>query len=184
MKPISQAIYGYRDMETQILAQKEVLTNRQSAAEQAGDETEVLRVQAALDATENSLTQIHSENGAENSMSRYQIWKRDISKAIEKPFLGWGPGYNSSTGTSSSLNVYIAVFLESGIVGAGSLGLFLLFVGIHIARSTFPSKYVFLFAYAAGLIHMTTQTRFFFPFVWLLLALFWLENKRHATELE
>jgi len=182
MKPISQALYGYRDMETQILAQKEVLTSRQSAAEQTGDEIEVARVQSALDATENSLAQIRGEDGAENSMSRYQIWKRDISKAIEKPFLGWGPGYNSSIGTSSSLNFYIAAFLESGIVGAGFLGLFLLSVGIHIVLSNLKGKYIFLFAYMAGLVHMTTQTRFFFPFVWLLLALFWLENKRQAVE--
>lgn len=176
MKPVAQALYGDRDIVKQIKKQHDILVARRMTAVSSGDTSELARIDAALAATNNSLAQLADHAHVENSLSRFQIWKRDLAKAIERPWFGWGPGYNSAQGNSSSLNFFIAVFLENGALALMSLVLFLLFVALHIARSAAPSKYVFLFAYAAGCLHMLTQTRFFFPYVWLLMGLFWLED--------
>jgi hypothetical protein len=176
MKPLSQALYGERDVFEEVKAQRDALLMRQKLALASGDQSEMARINAALAATNNSLAQLETDE--QNALSRYQIWERDLSKSLEHLWFGWGPGYNSASGNSSSLNLFVAVLLENGALALMALTLFLLSVALHIARSAVPAKYVFLFAYFAGCLHLMTQTRFFFPYVWLLIGLFWMEERR------
>jgi len=122
----------------------------------------------------NSIEQLDTTN-PKAGMSRFQIWKHDLSLAFQKPLLGWGPGYNSSIGSDSSLNIFLFIFMEQGIIAAALFLMFMLSIAWRMLRSGSPSRYVYLLAYGAGSLHLLTQTKHFHAHLWLVVGLFWMD---------
>lgn len=140
----------------------------------ATSENEIARLNALKESVDQSLAQLES-GSAKAGMHRFDIWKHDFLLGMEKPLFGWGPGYNSSVSTDSSLNLPIFVFMEQGIFAAAALGIFLLALGWKMVRSQVAGKYIYFVAYAAGCLNLLTQTKHFHTNVWIVVALFWIE---------
>jgi hypothetical protein len=102
---------------------------------------------------------------------RSETWERDIRLALQKPWLGWGPGYKASTDEYSSLSLLLFVGLEQGVFAALTclLVFVLAFRKIDLVQS--PLRNLYLVTFAAGAFHLMTMTQHFYTNLWLLLAL-------------
>jgi hypothetical protein len=106
--------------------------------------------------------------------SRQEWWKQQIPLVLEKPLTGWGPGYLSSIGSQSSLNLFLFVAVEQGLPAAVVLALGFFLLWLRILRSDMSSRHVFLLAYTAGCIHFLTMTQHYHPAIWLTIASFFM----------
>lgn len=113
--------------------------------------------------------------------SRSAQWAADLSTFLTDPILGRGPGYLSSLDRSSSLNLFIFVALEQGIVAVIALFVAYLAVGMRILTLNMQFKTAILTGYCAGVLHLNTMTQHYHQGLWLLIALAYLlhmENSR------
>ncbi len=109
-----------------------------------------------------------SQAGPEDRAPR---WAADFARALGKPLFGHGPGYLSSVNQGSSLNLFLFVALEQGVIASGLLMLFYLTVGLRIWTSNFRYRLAILVAYIAGVLHFMTMTQHYHPCLWLLIVL-------------
>jgi len=107
----------------------------------------------------------------EKEGSRPQRWKSDLSVVSESPWTGQGLGYATSAGRGSSVNWYLFLTMEGGLISSLPAILFLFFSFIRIYFSQVPGKLWFMSAFMAGSIHLVTISAFFHPFLWTLLKI-------------
>ncbi|MBZ0106536.1 MAG: O-antigen ligase family protein [Sulfuricella denitrificans] len=104
---------------------------------------------------------------------RPEKWKRDLALIEKRPLLGQGPGASAAlSGSEGSVNWYLFMTLESGLISLLPALLFLLVSLGRIVRTPFRGRYVFAAGFSAGILHLATVSRFYDPFPWLLLILF------------
>ncbi|MDG1707556.1 MAG: hypothetical protein P8H03_02285 [Emcibacteraceae bacterium] len=106
----------------------------------------------------------------------------DLSIALQHVFLGKGPGYLSSMEQDSSLNLYLFLFLEAGIFAVVFLCIFYVLLFREIIFSKSEDSIIFGIAYIAGIAHLFTMTQFYHTNIWLLLAMFYLSNRKLNNE--
>jgi len=108
---------------------------------------------------------------------RAPLWAADLDTALSEPLFGHGPGYLSSVNQGSSLNLFIFVAVEQGVIASAALLLFYLSVGMRIWMAEIPYKKAVLTGYCAGVFHLLTMTQHYHPCLWLLIALAYLLRK-------
>ncbi len=112
-----------------------------------------------------------------NSVSdRLSRWERGITSIKNNPFIGTGLGSTTLSGFGSSTNWYMFLIVEAGIVGFLPIALFLIYVFIDIIKSKYSTKYYYLYGYIAGIMHFSVISTFYHPFLWTLIALFYIEK--------
>lgn len=116
--------------------------------------------------------------------SRPEKWRRDLALIEKRPLLGQGPGASAAlSGSEGSVNWYLFMTLESGLISLLPAVLFLLFSLGRMVKTPFGGRYVFVAGFSAGILHLATVSRFYDPFPWLLLILFFTvsEAERRRT---
>jgi hypothetical protein len=111
-----------------------------------------------------------------HGISRIQQWREHFLLALQYPWLGLGPGYFSSKGESSSLNLFIFVGAEQGLPAMILLALGFFAIGLRVTRSRIKGSAMFLAGYLAGTAHLLTMTQHFHPALWLFVAAFYVEE--------
>lgn len=106
-----------------------------------------------------------------------------VSMALERPLLGFGPRYFSARGESSTLNWYLMLIVESGLISFMLLMIFFIIVFFRIQKSSLPSKFPFMVGYFAGCLHLTVISTFYHPFLWLIIAMFYSVNEHHKMHM-
>jgi len=110
--------------------------------------------------------------------SRPVRWLHDIKLINESPIFGHGPGYASVSERGSSVNWYLFLTMEGGLVTSLPIIFFLIFSFFRIYSSIIPGKIWFMSAFLAGSIHLAAISTFFHPFLWMLLIIFTLHQKQ------
>jgi hypothetical protein len=107
-----------------------------------------------------------------SAVNRMNSWRFTLSLFIDADnhWLGYGTGYMSAN-HESSLSWILSVLVENGIIGIMMLGLMFIFGVLYAARMNSAIRYGFYISLTAVLIHLMTNTGFYFPYLWLLLVL-------------
>jgi len=108
----------------------------------------------------------------DHGIPRIQQWRNHLQLALQHPWFGLGPGYFSSQGEDSSLNLFIFVAAEQGLPAMVLLVVGFALTGLRILRSSIRGAPIFLAGYTAGTAHLLTMTQHFHPALWLLVAAF------------
>ena len=108
--------------------------------------------------------------------TRSRIWRDDFNGALKKPFLGHGIGFLSSVERSSSLNLFLFIAYEQGVLAMISLLVYYIVTGWFILKSTSPYRLVFIVTYVAGGLHLLTMTQHYYFNMWVMIGLFYLSE--------
>lgn len=114
-----------------------------------------------------------------SSGSRIDRWSTGIDLVFEEPFFGKGPRYFSSKGESSVLSWYLMVLVEGGFISFLAILIFLGSVLIRILKFRHPSRFPVLVGFLAGSGHLLVISTFFEPFLWLLIAIFYVQQAKY-----
>ncbi len=118
------------------------------------------------------ISKITLQKSSVSAQGRLTQWNYAIDNIFDNPFFGKGIGYLSSRGRTSSINWYLFLSLEAGLIAAFSFILFLLFSLIRILKSETALKYWFMAGFLAGVFNFSISSTIFNPFLWILIALF------------
>lgn len=120
---------------------------------------------------------------SENNRSvrdRLNRWEASTELIFKKPLLGFGPRYFTSNKvgdtTMSSLNWYFMILIESGFISFIFIMLFLFSVLIKIINLNHQSNIAYLIGFLAGAGHLLVISTFFYPFLFLLIAIFFVQK--------
>lgn len=91
---------------------------------------------------------------------------------------GRGPGYTAAADEPSALNWYLSVLVEGGILAFAVLIAFMLVVLYRIVELRHPARFAILVGFVAGAGHLLVINTFFHPFLWLLIAIFYVQLAR------
>ena len=112
-----------------------------------------------------------------SSSSRLDRWAAGFNRLVEvdNPLTGYGPGYFSSIDQSSTLSWYFMVLVEGGILSFLFIMIFLGLVLGRIVKMRHSSRPAFLVGFIAGCAHLLVISTFYHPFLWLLLAILYVQ---------
>ena len=113
------------------------------------------------------LLQQHNQPG-----SRINRWQMDIERVKEAPLFGIGLGSLSTEGRGSSVNWYLFLAVEGGLISSVIMLLFLAITFFRITKSKLLFKNYMLVGYLAGIMHLSVISTFYYTFLWLLLIIF------------
>lgn len=82
---------------------------------------------------------------------------------------GYGTGYTSFN--QKTFNWYLTVLIENGILGFLIITFLFIFLFKKIISLKSNLKYGFYIAAISAILHLTTQTGFYYPFLWLIIVL-------------
>lgn len=108
-----------------------------------------------------------------SSFQRLNTWKNDINLWSEAPIIGHGLGYTSMLGRRSSLNWFLFLALEAGILAPLLIIFFIAFVLYRMTKLNHDIKYFFMIGLIAGTSHFMLISTFYNSFVWLLIIIFY-----------
>lgn len=88
------------------------------------------------------------------------------------PLLGFGPGSTTIGFGSSSINWYLTLLVENGILATMFILLFIFASFLRIVKSKVNSKDPILLGFLSSIIHLASFTAFYDPAIWVLLIIF------------
>lgn len=111
------------------------------------------------------------DSDSSSSLDRRNAWKLMTQVFLEgNLFIGYGTGYVAGSGLTS-LNWYLTVLVENGILGIFIL-LLIIIVSLKKITNIQPEiKFGYLVSFIAVFGHLFTQSGFYFPFPWTLVAI-------------
>ena len=103
--------------------------------------------------------------------NRAEFWDDTLNLIYNSKniFTGYGTGYTSFN--QKTFNWYLTVLIENGIFGFLLLTLLLIFLFKKIISLKTNLKYGFYIAAISAILHLTTQTGFYYPFLWLIIVM-------------
>jgi len=119
-----------------------------------------------------------------DNFRRLDIWKKDFKDILDRPFFGYGPGMLSSVSRGSSLNAYLFIGLEAGLIAVAGLCFFFLITFIDMLRSNRPFSLFFLAGMLAGTLHMMTMSQYYYASIWVFIAFFYLNENGDDSSLQ
>lgn len=112
--------------------------------------------------------------------TRTSNWMRDLSKIVESPIFGHGMGYLSSNNMVSSINWYIFLTLEGGLISSLPIISFIVLTFARIYSSSIPGKFFYMFGLLSGAIHYIAISTFFHPAYWILLIFYFVHRQAYG----
>ena len=103
--------------------------------------------------------------------SRAQRWDTAIELFKASPYVGGGPGVAVIQNGTGSTSLYLEVLAETGVFG---ISLLILILTISISRLIALKssiKWVYLFSLVVALCHYAAISDYWYPWLWLILAL-------------
>jgi O-antigen ligase len=129
------------------------------------------------------LNKISLTGQASQENSRINLWARDLYRAKEKPILGYGPGSTTIGFGGSSVNWYLTVLVENGVLALLCILLFFFFTFKRMIQSKLVNRNYFLLGFIASCIHLATISTFYDPAIWLLIILFNVSNEQNKKQI-
>jgi len=105
-------------------------------------------------------------------------WKWGFENIVESPVFGRGLGSTSEAGRVSTINWYIFLTMEGGLISSIPIILFMLFSYVRIFLSKVEGKFWFMSGFMAGSMHFFAISTFYYPFLWFFLIIFFMCDKR------
>lgn len=111
------------------------------------------------------------------SSTRLDRWSAGLQKFLnlDNPLFGYGPGYFSSIDELSTLSWYLMVLVESGLISFLLIIVFFGLVFIRIVYMRHQARSAFLIGFVAGCGHLLVISTFYHPFIWLLMAILYVQ---------
>lgn len=102
---------------------------------------------------------------------RAVYWDETLNSFLNSKniFTGFGTGYTSFN--QKTFNWYLTVLIENGLIGFSILTLLFILLFKKIISLKTNLKYGFYIAAISAILHLTTQTGFYYPFLWLIIVL-------------
>lgn len=103
--------------------------------------------------------------------SRYSRWGEGLRMFRESPLLGQGPGAAANVKGTGIVNLYLDILVDTGAIG---LLLFMCILAVAMARIiriSSPVRWVYLFSFVVLVVHYIAISDYWFPWLWILLAL-------------
>ncbi len=119
-----------------------------------------------------------------SSHARTDRWKNAANLVLDEPFLGKGPRYFSSKGESSAISWYLTLLVEGGFLSFMPLLAFLCIVFVRILTFRHLYQPPILIGFLAGCGHLMIISSFFAPFLWLLIAIFYVLYAEKYVQVE
>lgn len=116
--------------------------------------------------------------------SRIFKWRRDFKLIKNNPLLGYGPGMTSIIHGSSSINWYLDLIVEDGILTLFCILMYIYITFTRILKSKVDIKYIFLVSYMSSLIHLFSFSSFHDPALWILLIIFDMYERKDIIIIE
>lgn len=130
------------------------------------------------------LTKVSLVGQSAQEYSRINLWIRDLERFSMRPIFGYGPGTTTIFFGGSSVNWYLTLINENGLIAGIPLIIFLLVILAKMINSRNYYRNYFLVSYIASLIHLATISTFYDPSFWILVVLFYVCNEKHVIQLE
>lgn len=112
-----------------------------------------------------------SLSGTSSGDDRISRWINALKLFRLNPLLGAGPGITSIIYGTGSTNFYLELLTQVGILGITPL-LFMMFTIFSlIFNIDYNIKYVFLYSLTISLIHYALISDYWYPWIWLLIAI-------------
>ncbi|WP_154658869.1 hypothetical protein [[Clostridium] dakarense] len=108
--------------------------------------------------------------------SRINLWYRDLKEVQYNILLGSGPGSTSIKYGVSSVNWYLNVLSEEGILALICIIMFMYLTFTRILKSKSTNKNYFLMGFVSSAIYLFTFTAFYDPAIWILLIIFTVDD--------
>ncbi len=120
----------------------------------------------------NMLSKISMADGTGSGAQRADRWLFTLSLFCDadNPLIGYGTGYMSGN-HDTSYSWLFSVLVENGILGFMIILMTVFFTLVRISLITSKIKYGFYISLISVFVHLTTQTGFYLPFLWLILVL-------------
>jgi O-antigen ligase len=118
-----------------------------------------------------------------SSEHRTERWSESAGMVLDRPFFGYGPRYFSAEGESSALNWFLMLLVEGGFISFLIMLLFLYLVMVKMIRFRHPARMPYLVGFLAGCGHLMATSTFYHPFLWLLIAIFFVQQA-HVMKLK
>lgn len=114
---------------------------------------------------------------------REEKWEDAIEDIAAKPVFGSGVGKAADEGVGSSLNWYMFLTQEAGLFSSLPIIFFLGLAYFRVYRSNIHGKFWFLTAISAGVVHFLAVSTFFHPYLWTVIAFFYVLNAQRTGAL-
>jgi hypothetical protein len=130
----------------------------------------LLLIEPILASLEEALKKLNFEN-LNSSDIRLSYWEETINMFYNSYNIltGYGTGY--TTLNQKTFNWYLTVLVENGIFGFINIFILIIIVFFKIFNLSSPLKYGFIISISSVFLHLTSQTGFYYAFLWLLLVL-------------
>lgn len=117
------------------------------------------------------------------STARFQLWLEGIEVFKQSNGIGNGLGYISAHTDGSYINWYLSLIIESGVVGTAAILGVLLASVITAWRMDKTTRPWFFIAIVAGTIHFFAVSTFFYPYLFVVIAIMLGVNKERFVEI-
>lgn len=117
---------------------------------------------------------IFNKINLDNSSSagfRFSRWANSLSLVKKNYLFGAGPGISSIFLGTASTNLYIEMFVETGIVGLFFFLWFITQAVIKVFKLNNTTKYFYLFSIFVCIIHYFIIGNYWYPWLWVILAI-------------
>lgn len=130
----------------------------------------LLFLEPILTAYEEATKKLNISDSGRNDV-RVEFWDNTFKLFISsnKFFTGFGTGF--TTLNQKTFNWYLTVLVENGILGLLSILFVIIFSFLKIYKIQNNIRYAFYISFSSVTLHLTTQTGFYYPFLWLILVM-------------
>ena len=108
-------------------------------------------------------------SGTGTSVSqRFDVYNTAIERFTQNPFLGSGLGFTSSLNEMSSINWYLTILTNGGILALTFILLFFFFKFLRIDFIDHEYKLFFYISFFSAVFGLAATSTFYNPFIWIL----------------
>jgi O-antigen ligase len=108
--------------------------------------------------------------------SRLARWERSIQHFIDSPIIGIGPGEVSVKYGTGTVNWYLEMLTENGLIAFLIMFSFMVIIYFRIIFLLDEIKFVYFLCFTNGIIHYTFISNYWYPWIWLIILLIQIES--------
>jgi len=107
---------------------------------------------------------------------RLARWGRAIQYFITSPIIGIGPGEISVKYSTGTVNWYLEILIENGVIAFFIMFSFILTIYFRISILSDEIKFIYFLCFTNGVIHYFFISNYWYPWLWLIILLIEIES--------